>query len=278
MKEKTTIKVNYFYCWKFTPRINHIDLGGGPDLLRLIIPFALMAAGSTAVATVQQPVESAEFTDEDPAPVAATCELHVWPGSDPIHIYYGWMHGGTVDGAIKPGVDSKALAKAETPVALGRPGYPHAPTDLLTAELQAALLEESTPQLLINRPEYVLVVHSEALSSRVIRTSSTRIAPSTSSCYAELIVDDVVLSQNAIGGPSLRTLFRIREFGSATTPTSKFTTWTMTRLVAFPRKPAEATAENMRQGREELKAAFIANLRQFAAATTKPAKAIKRRT
>ncbi len=184
-------------------------------------------------------------------PADGGCELHVWPGSEPIDMYYGWVHGGTIDGSKK-----------------GREGYPPPPPNPLTPEGQAALLRESDLTTALGLPGYAITVHPVALDSRTIRTSKTRIADSQASCYAELIVDDLILNQNVISGSALRTSFRFRDFGDAAAPTRMFGSWTITELKLFPPKPgtdADAAVA-------EVKAAFKGNLGEFAAALTKPRK------
>ena len=99
------------------------------------------------------------------APAAAPCELHVWPGSDLIHLYYGWTHGGTINGSLK-----------------GREGYPVAPENPLTAEVQGQLLAGMDLPTLLALPGYAVIVHPQPLSSREIRASTTRLAASDSPC------------------------------------------------------------------------------------------------
>lgn len=199
-----------------------------------------MAAPATVVA-------SAPATEAVPA----ACELHVWPGSDLIHLYYGWMHGGTINGAAK-----------------GREGYPVAPENPLTAEVQGQLLAGMNLPALLGVPDHRVVVHPQALSSREIRASKTRLAPGESPCYAELMVDDLLLTQNVIGGNALRASFRFRDFGPDAAPRRMFGSFAMTKLTLFPPK----APENMPAAAEELRKAFGSNVAQFAAALTRPPK------
>lgn len=184
-------------------------------------------------------------------PTAAGCELHVWPGSDLVYLYYGWAHGGTINGAVK-----------------GREGYPTAPENPLTAAVQADLLSAPYVPALVGRAGYKLVVHPEVLSSRTIRSSTTRIADSQSPCYAELMVDDLLLSQNVISGNALRASFRFRDFGAGQQPASQFGSFVITELKLFPAK----TPEGVPAAAEELKKAFQSDLGQFAADMLKPHK------
>ena len=186
-------------------------------------------------------------------PVQATaCELHVWPGSKLGSVYSGWVRGGIVNGAVT-----------------GRNGYPRTPADAINTDEQAALLKGAQPQDLLKLSDYRLVVHDQALPSSVIRRSATRISNSTSPCYAELIVDDVMLQHDDfVSGKYLKVLFRYREFGAAPAPTRVFGTWVQSRLTKFPPK----TPEEEEAAIEEVKLAYFKNIAAFASALHAPRK------
>ncbi len=178
------------------------------------------------------------------------CELHVWPASAPMNLYLGFGHGGIIDGSSK-----------------GRDGYPAAPDNPLSAERQAQLLAEAGLPDLLKLPGYHVTLHPQPLDSRTIRTTRGRIADSSVACYAELIVDDLILNQNKIsGGNGLRGSFRFRSFGAAPEPTRTFGSWTLVKLTAFPPRPGEDPAK----GVAEVVQAFHASLVQFAEAVSKP--------
>jgi hypothetical protein len=188
---------------------------------------------------------------EAPASAAAACELHVWPAGDLIHLYYGWAHGGTINGSAK-----------------GREGYPPVPVNPLTAETQGALLASLDLPTLLKLPGYKVVIHPTPLTSREIRASTSRLTDSESPCYAEFMIDDLLLTQNVIGGNALRASFRFREFGLDAAPQRQFGNFVMTKLLQFPPKdPSQEAAAG-----EELKAAFRSDVTQFTAAATKPPK------
>lgn len=177
------------------------------------------------------------------------CELHVWPGSNLGSVYFGWFHGSTVNGQTD-----------------GRQGYPALPPNPMDTATQAALLAEQQPQMLIHRHDYRLVMHAEALDSRAIRTSTTRLGGSDVPCYAELIVDDVILQQDVFNGSFLKTLFRFRDFGADTAPRRRFGLWVQTRLPNFPPKRPEDFAASL----EQLKQAYRENIMLFANALVLP--------
>ena len=41
------------------------------------------------------------LAQEAPPVTTRPCELHVWPAEDFHTVYYGWGHGGTIDGGFK---------------------------------------------------------------------------------------------------------------------------------------------------------------------------------
>jgi hypothetical protein len=176
----------------------------------------------------------------DPPAGQAGCEFHVWPADPLMSIYYGWFHGGTVNGQIQ-----------------GRSGYPTVPSHPIDTATQAAILESTRPHELLMHPDYRLIVHREALTSRAIRNATGRLSDSASPCYAELIVDDVVLQQG-IGGTSLNVLFHYRRF-DADTRRSSYSTWARTSLTAFPPRRPEQLDEAIR----EIRDAYRGDIYQF---------------
>lgn len=139
------------------------------------------------------------------------------------------------------------------------------PDPIATAE-QVVLLAAAEPQRLLKLETHRLVLHQDALPSRVIRNTPGRIEPSQSPCYAELIVDDVFLQQDVVNGSALKILFRYRNFGAGTAPERSFGTWIQTRLSAFPpKKPEELDA-----ALADIRRAYTANVERFAAAMLTP--------
>lgn len=192
---------------------------------------------------------------QDPLPAApagpSSCEFHVWPGDGLMSTYYGWFHGGIVNGQIQ-----------------GRPGYPAIPPNPIDTATQATLLAESHPETAMRQPDHRLIVHAEALTSRAIRQARERLAESTSHCYAELIVDDVVLQTDWVNGSSLHILFHYRDFGPGVLPRRVFATWVDTRLSTFPpRQPDQLEAAIT-----EIRQAYRRNVALFATAANRPAR------
>lgn len=203
------------------------------------------ASALLALALAGAPLTSAQ----DTALAAADCELHVWPGEGLTSIFYGFFHGGIVNGGQQ-----------------GRRGYPRVPPSAMSTEIQLELLGEAQPQRVLNLAGHRLVLHNEALPSRTIRTVPGRVLPSASSCYAELMVDDVVLQQDWVNGAKLRVLFRYRDFGPDVLPRRSFTTWADSDLDNFPPQTDAALPGAL----TELRTAFRHSIEVFATQLRRP--------
>ena len=186
------------------------------------------------------------------------CELHVWPGNGLRSVYYGWFHGGTVDGAVS-----------------GRQGYPAVPKDPVPTELQAELLAKAGLPAMLGKTDYAIILHSEALDSRTIRTTAGRITAAPTSCYAELMVDDLFFQQDVFSGGFLKSTLRFRDFGDGTAPVRVFGTSVSTRLTRFPPKPDRP--QDNEAALTEIRAAFTTNIALFGEAVASPTMPGKRR-
>jgi hypothetical protein len=207
---------------------------------------ALLSASIPAIASA---------TDQEPI-VAQTCELHVWPSDKLKSVYFGWVHGGTVDGAQK-----------------GRSGYPALPSDPIPTNRQAQLLEAAEPQKLLGRADDRLIVHADALDSRTIRTTPGRLGDSKATCYGELVVDDIVFRQDVVAGTVLMTLFRYRRFGADPVAEYRFANWAKSTVTLLPLRPgADVTAAIT-----ELEGAYVGDLKNFAELVRKQASRNDRR-
>lgn len=186
-----------------------------------------------------------------PPPLAdpAGCELHVWPGDGLMSTYFGWFHDGIVNGQIE-----------------GRRGYPPIPPNPIDTAMQATLLAESHPETALRQADHRLIVHPDALASRTIRQARERLAPSGSPCYAELIVDDVVLQTDWVNGSSLHILFHYRDFGPDALPRRVFATWVDTHLSTFP--PHQP--DQLEAAITEIRQAYRNDIALFAAAANRP--------
>lgn len=211
-------------------------------MIRSSAILALALAGLAVAQAQDAPAATPDAT-------SAGCEFHAWPGEGLTSIYYGLLHGGIVNGGQQ-----------------GRRGYPRVPPNAMATAIQAELLAEAEPQRLMTHADHRLIVHPEALDSRTIRTTPGRIADSASPCYAELIVDDVVLQQDFVNGAKLRVLFRYREFGPDAQPRRSFTTWADTSLSSFPPR----TEADIPAALREMRGAFSRDITVFAGALRGP--------
>ena len=219
------------------------------------ITVAQAAALVTVATSAQQP--SPQTAALLAAVPQAACELHVWPGNGLRSVYYGWFHGGIVDGAVN-----------------GRQGYPAVPKDPVPTELQAELLAKAGLPALLGKTGYAIILHPEALDSRTIRTTAGRITAAPTSCYAELMVDDMFFQQDVFSGGYLKSTLRFRDFGDGTAPLRVFGTSVSTRLTHFPPKPDRP--QDNEAALSEIRAAFATNIALFGKALASPLKPGKR--
>lgn len=165
-------------------------------------------------------------------------------------VYYGWVHGGTVDGALK-----------------GRDGYEQVPVDALQAATQLKLLATLKLDEITGLPGYKVVLHDQPLSTSAIRSTPGRHAADGASCYAELMIEDIVFQNNAINGKWLNVIFRFRDFDGAQ-PKRTFGNYILERITVFPPKSdAELAA-----GLKEMEQAYIAAVYDFGKALNAPKK------
>ena len=192
---------------------------------------------------------------EEAAPANRGCELHVWPAEDFHTVYYGWGHGGTIDGGFKQ-----------------RAGYARLWVDPLAMKRQAEILAAQPIPTLLGLPDYRMVVHPQRLSSQAIRGTPGRLAVDTPSCYAELVVDTVVLQHNVLRGKDLNVIYRFRQFGPAPAPERTFGTFVVTpvNLVLSDKELPEPTAFAA-----EMERAYIATITEFATRLQAPPKKAK---
>ena len=103
-----------------------------------------------------------------------------------------------------------------------------------------------------------MLVHPDPLESRMIRTRKTRYSASTTHCYAELVLVEMVYSREYARGRNLKTLFRYRAFAGETA-TYSFETWTQTKLELFSLDPLRSDEPAL----NELASALRSNLVLF---------------
>lgn len=218
--------------------------------MRFNSAFSIAALGAV-VAFTSCPAAASQAEQQTASTEVARCELHVWPSSGLRSVYYGWFHGGIVDGAVN-----------------GRDGYPAIPKDPVPTELQVEKLSGMKLAELLKLPGYQVVIHKEALTSATIRSTKGRLAKSSTPCYAEMVGDDVFFQQDVFSGSYLKSLIRFRSFGSGEVPVRTFATWTETKLLVFPPKQDSLNVAAL----DELHRAYVSNIESFAVHLNKPAK------
>ena len=200
--------------------------------------------------SVAQPALAQETVSAPPAPAinavpASQCELHIWPAERFQAMTTGLLGGGLLDAAIH--ADGDKARRSRLASALDSEGQ------------LAALRQLDLVKLLQLQPSQV-IIHEEALDRKTVKKIYTRRFASTSPCYSELIVIDVLYTKAAIWGRSLQTTFMLRNFGPETAnPLIKSSTGG-NGLKIFPAKEGtDATAADA-----ELVAVFQKNLTEAA--------------
>lgn len=202
---------------------------------------AISASAQDTATAPPAPVESA-------APAAAAeattvCELHVWPAKSFHTVQYGWTHGGTVNGSQK-----------------GRNGYPAMPDEPVSPAIQREELAKLDIPAILKLDGYRTVIHDAPLTTPAIRTTTGRHIVGSGTCYAELIVEDIVYQNHVINGKWLNVIYRFRQFdGAAAEPARKYGTYILTRLALFPPDPDKDPTPAL----AELRAAFRQSLTTF---------------
>lgn len=184
------------------------------------------------------------------ATAATGCELHVWPAERFKAVTTGWGSGFGMIGAI---ADSAGHAK-------GDQGRKAALASALDSPGQTAALASLGLPELLGQPGATVVRHDEPLDRKTVNKIETRRAPSTSPCYAELIVADLLYQKAAIYGRSLKTLFIYRRFGPGQDKPVTYKGWGGNGLKLFPPKPGE----DIEAANAELVDVFKNDFREFA--------------
>lgn len=210
---------------------------------------------SVVAATVAAVFASAAVAQEMPATVDApaavpaqepACELHVWPAERVQSMTTGVLGPGLLNAAIEGGRDQRNRT---------------AMSSALDPEGQAAALEPLDLPAALALPPSRVILHKEPLDRKTINKISTRRAPSTSNCYAELMVADQLFQQDWIIGRSLRTLFMLRDFGAKSDKPNIYKAWGGNPIKLFPPKEGEDVEAAFR----ELGEVFMKNFEEFAA-------------
>lgn len=184
--------------------------------MKPVLAFCMMmiAAPSTA-----QPVASAPATG---------CELHVWPAARLQATTTGWasqlgMIGSLADRAGHASGDRARRANLVT---------------ALDPKSQLAALQELDLVGLLGLQPAQIIAHPESLDGKAAKTT-VRHTPSTSPCYAELIVSGVLYQKTAVHGRALKTGFVFRDFGSAGQQARRSAATGENALTLFPPKDSE---------------------------------------
>ncbi len=220
--------------------------------------FAAALASSPVAAQEQAPAT------EDSTAVQSTCELHVWPAAglsltrqramDNRDTSY--IGGGAIGGLLS----TSGRERIENNTANVGTSGPQ-PVSPLGPEMQLKVLQDADLPALLGLAGYRPVFHDTALTKTTLRVEQGRYdRTSTASCYADLVLADVVYSREYANGQNVKAFVRFRDFASGTAPARRYATWIQSDL-EYDREKAEASEEIMNA---ELVAGLATNLRKFA--------------
>jgi hypothetical protein len=212
------------------------------EKLKLIQSVAVVAtfAGLCAL-----PAEAQSPSVVDPQ----SCELHVWPSTELKSVTEGWIWNERVNQAFNP-----AYGGTERPA-------------VLSPKRQLEIISSLKLPERLGIDRYRIVPHDVPLG-RAAAAEKIRHSESTSACYGELLVSQIIFEKNALSGSSLRTLGILRLFTSGAEPHSSFMTWASHPLAEFPAK----RAEKAQAAASEVDDAFGQTLLKFAAFAVRPVK------
>jgi hypothetical protein len=213
--------------------------------LAALLTLALLLVSGPVAAQEVEKAPTPEVATAAPAP-ETPCEIHVFPAERFQAMTTGWLGGGLIEAAIYADRDRDnrtQMAASLDPV----------------IQLEA-LRGMDLAGLLALRPSRI-ITHETPLDRKTINKISTRRAESASSCYAEVIVADMLYQKNALLGRTLQTLFMVRDFGAQADRPRIYKSWGGNPLKKFPPKEGE----DFEAAAQELVDTFAKNFEEFAA-------------
>lgn len=144
-----------------------------------------------AAALLASPAQSANALAGPANPQGQTvpCELHIWP-SGSFRLGIGSSHPWSASEDIRIHTRSEMSTIA--------------PPGALTPDAQLATLGAMEPATLFGMPGALVVMHPEPLARAEAASRTTRHSASQSSCYAELILNDLFLEKAPYVGRGVR--------------------------------------------------------------------------
>lgn len=216
------------------------------------------------VLTGQSAAAYAQTAGTEPQP----CELHVWAAAglgatlqtaqDNFVSGLGENGGGLIGAALQSkfgGAPRKELEGDKRDVHTSD----SAPAGPLDNAGQLAILQQLDLARMMGVGGHRAIFHAQSLNAAELK-SPLPYAPNPASCYADLVISDVVYSREYANGQNLKSFVRFRDFGSGPAPVRKLSTWVQTKL-AYAREGKKANVEG---SDAELPQALAENLRKFA--------------
>lgn len=164
------------------------------NIRSMMLGFTAIAAAASTSAQAPVALPAAA------APPASACELHVFPAERFQAMTTGLLGGGLIDAAMHADGDKARRSHLAS---------------ALDSEGQLAALTSIDFAAAIGHAGDTVITHPEALDRKTVNKIQTRRSASTSACYSELIVTDVLYMRSTMLGRSLHSSFMLRDFGAA---------------------------------------------------------------
>ena len=237
-----------------------MNLGFGFSRLRLlhlqaIVCFVALATtlavpgayAQTAAAAATAPIDAKPVTATGPRPTnqptGTPCELHIWPSEHAHTTYFGWVHGGAVDGNRR-----------------GIKGYPNMYAEALDTAEQARLLAQVNWPVQTGEAGLQISVHATPTGTDDDRTRTTRLIAGSAACYRELIITSTIVENAAFSSQSVRVVALRKKFDGTTALPASFSSMSMAK-VDVPEKTVPEFDAKMRTA---VQAAFLEAIKKFA--------------
>lgn len=211
------------------------------------LALANLVAGPDVLAQAEQaaPVAAVQAAQTTPAPTAQAdtrCALHVWPSDTTHSTYFGWAHGGAIDGNRR-----------------GINGYPATYAEVLDTPGQVSLLGQIDWPTQVGDPGVQVSIHPAPTGGDDDRTRTSRLISDSGTCYQEIIIASSIVELNVMASRSVRIVGLRKKFSGPGTPPVNFSAMSMAKI-EVPDKTGPDFDEKMRLATRN---AFLIAVKKF---------------
>lgn len=211
------------------------------------LALAAIVAGPDVLAQAVQaiPVQAVQAAQTAPAPAVqadARCALHVWPAETTHSTYFGWAHGGAIDGNRR-----------------GIKGYPATYAEVLDTPGQVGLLGQIDWPTQTGDPGLQVSIHPATTGGDDDRTRTSRLISDSGACYQEIIITSSIIEMNVMASRSVRIVGLRKKFSGPGTSPVNFSAMSMAKI-EVPDKTVPDFDEKMRLATRD---AFLVAVKKF---------------